>query len=73
MKSVSSIVEIFQMPAKLRSFIADYTETVEDIIKIDDDAVITIRRDLSNYTHEETDNYHNSDVNIASWIKHEFT
>ena len=38
---------------------------MEDLIKIDDDAVITIRKDLSNYTNEETDNYHNSDVNVA--------
>ena len=40
-------------------------EVVEDLIKLDDDAVITVRKDLSNYTNEDADNYHNSDVNVA--------
>ena len=38
---------------------------MEDLIKLDDDAVITVRKDLSNYTSEDADNYHNSDVNVA--------
>ena len=43
----------------------NFSDSTINLIKIDDDAVITIRKDLSNYTNEETDNYHNSDVNVA--------